>query len=344
MKKTKLLLNIEEVKSTLMSLLKYYNVPKEIAEIISDTLLDNDAHGYTSHGIMRLRDYIEDIANSKIDPKAFPQYEKISSNSFVVNGENCFGILSAQTVAKLLKESLQTENIATVSLQNAHHIGRLASVALPVLEKGAVILGFSNYNGLGNKTIGWQGKQALFSTNPLLMAAPTSSRPIVLDMSTSSVSEGKIRTAWMNDEKVPDGWLVNGQWENIDDPNYFYKTPMEAFLTPLGGKEQGYKGFGLSLMVEILSSILSGGSHIGKPAESGGNSALFIAIQPEIFGINQKVFLQEMDHLMEKIKSNYTNVHFPGWRQKKNSISVNTGFWEWMQKESSYKTIEKTDF
>lgn len=322
----KLNLSIQEVEEASSRFLIRHGVSKKIAQTISATLCKNERDGYASHGVVRLTDYLEDIAKGAINPQKYPKYEDISPLSAVIKGEHCFGILSAELIAKLLKEKLSSQTIAAVALPNGHHIGRISSVISPLVDDGAIVLGFSNYNGLGTKVIGWDSDKALFSTNPLLIATPTSSRPIIFDMSTSTVSEGRVRTAWHNHEEVSPGWLVNKEWEEIINPEYFYETPMKAFLTPLGG----YKGFGLSLMVEILSGILSGGSHVGAAAKFGGNSATFIAIRPEIFGISEKKFLEEMDNLLTKIETEYPHIHIPGWKKENKSLQLNASLWEWI--------------
>jgi uncharacterized oxidoreductase len=123
------------------------------------------------------------------------------------------------------------------------------------------------------------GRQARISTNPLAIGVPTAEEPLVLDISTSMVANGKIRVAQIAGQTCPDGWLLDADGRPTNDPSARFADPPGTIL-PMGG----YKGFGLGLMLDMLTGGLSGG--FCPPAPSGElecNNVLLIAFDPVRF-------------------------------------------------------------
>ena len=101
------------------------------------------------------------------------------------------------------------------------------------------------------------GVEARISTNPLAIGVPAEAEPLVLDISTSAVANGKLRVAQLAGEQCPDGWLQDGEGLPTTDPSIHEADPPGTIL-PMGGA-QGYKGFGLGLLLDVLVCGLSGG-------------------------------------------------------------------------------------
>ena len=103
----------------------------------------------------------------------------------------------------------------------------------------------------------WGGQKALIGTNPLCIGIPAGKYlPLIVDMATSIVARGKIRLAIEKQEKIPEGWALDDKGHPTTDP----EKALSGSVLPLGG----VKGYCLSLVVEILSGILSGGSYLDK--------------------------------------------------------------------------------
>jgi uncharacterized oxidoreductase len=127
------------------------------------------------------------------------------------------------------------------------------------------------------------GTAPRLSTNPLAVAVPNGNTPIVLDFCTCVVAEGKVRVKKIAGQQCPDGWLLDSEGKPTNDPNDLYADPPGTIL-PMGGS-QTYKGFGLSLMVEILSGALSGGVCAREvPANQIGNCVFMLMLDPKHFG------------------------------------------------------------
>ena len=126
---------------------------------------------------------------------------------------------------------------------------------------------FVNAGRLGYQIAPFGGIDGRLSTNPIAFAAPRrNANPILVDMTTSVVAEGKIRLAINQGVKVPEGWLIDGYGAPTTEPNDFKDDPPGAIL-PLGG-DAGHKGYGLSIMVELLGGALSGqGCGGGRPGD-----------------------------------------------------------------------------
>jgi LDH2 family malate/lactate/ureidoglycolate dehydrogenase len=294
-------------------ILKKQGAPIEIAKQVVIELLNNEANGYDSHGLLRLLEYVSLIHQDHIIPTNLPLVNK--KNKFVteVDAQKCFGVLSANAAAKALIEHLDKNQLGFVPLINSGHLGRLWPIASSVCQAGGVLIGFSNLSGAGQNVLPFGGSDGRFCTNPIVIGMPAEP-PIILDMSTSSISEGKLRKLWLRGEQAPEGWLFDKNWNSVTDPNQFYQTPKTAFLGPLGGKEFGFKGYGLALMAEIFSGILTGGGYSQPSSNKINNNAFFSTFHPELFGQTISQFQQQVKNLVEYVESSSPTreVHVPG--------------------------------
>jgi LDH2 family malate/lactate/ureidoglycolate dehydrogenase len=141
--------------------------------------------------------------------------------------------------------------------------------------------------------------------------------PLTLDISTSAVANGKIRLAHFAGKKCPPGWLQDAQGNPTTDPSVRFTDPRGTIL-PMGG-EQGYKGFGLSVMLDILASGLSGGvCPPAGPPNKMTNNTLLVAWNPETFA-GMLHFTGEADKLIRSVresqpKPGIERVRLPGDR------------------------------
>ena len=147
-------------------------------------------------------------------------------------------------------------------------------------------------------------------------------------MSTTNVAEGKVREAFLRGQAVPEGWLIDKEWKNVTDPEKFYARPQKAYLSPLGGKAFGHKGFGLALITEILSGILTGGGFSNPNPTFFGNSAFFIVLSPQIFGRTQKQFQADLKKLLFyvslcPVSDEFSFIKIPGLGEKSDTKADN---------------------
>lgn len=291
------------------------NIPSDIAEKVIRDLIDSDIEGHFSHGLLRLKEYSEAIQNGTMKVENFPKVHKISEIACTVDGNRGFGLISREAIAKEIKNILTTQKVAIVGLKNSNHIGRLHHLAESVCQSGHIILGFVNYLGAGQKVPIWNGKEGRFCTNPIVIGIPRNDNPpIILDMSTSTVSEGKVREYFLTGKSVPEGWLINKNWETVHDPSKLYREPENTFITPLGGKLVGYKGSSLALMVDIMAGIITNAGYSNALPKLGGNGGLFISFHPTVLGEQLEKINQDISRLIEYYKSSKTLENSEGIR------------------------------
>src|SRR5262249_2302927 len=145
------------------------------------------------------------------------------------------------------------------------------------------------------------GKEGRLATNPVAYGVPTGKEPIVADISTSVVPEGKIRLYRNQQRELPEGWVHDASGRPTTNAAAFYGPPIGGIL-PLGGSA-GHKGFALGLLVEILSSALAGLDSTDRALV--GNGICFIVIDPTAFSPLDQ-FKKLMDGMVAYVKSSPT--------------------------------------
>jgi uncharacterized oxidoreductase len=207
------------------------------------------------------------------------------------------GQVQAHRLLGRLMPKAKQLGVAAGTLCHCGHIGRLGEYAEVAATEKLAFFGTVNSHGAGRRIVPPGGMEGRLGTNPLCLGAPTSTEPLVLDFATSAVAEGKVRVHFQKGEPVPEGWLVDHTGRPTTDPGVLYTEPRGSIL-PFGGP-QAYKGFGLSLLLDLLAGGLSGGrcSNPEVPlAPAFGNTVLFAVFDPAAFG-GVECFRKEADGL-----------------------------------------------
>ncbi|HET6487645.1 MAG TPA: Ldh family oxidoreductase [Spirochaetia bacterium] len=251
------------------------------AETVASELVEASLMGLDSHGVMRYAQYVDEVLAGTIQPKATPRIERETATTAVVDCGSGFGIASACRMVEIVIDKARAADLACVVSTRCQHVGRLGSYAQKVARAGLVGLAAANSSRQGHWVAPWGGREGRLATNPLAFAAPTSGDPLIVDMSTSMIAEGKIRILKQNGAPVPPGSILDGNGNPTTDPNLFYAEPHGTIL-PFGSPTLGYKGFGLGLLVEILGSSLAGVPLTSAGGKSEYTNGLFLlAINPE---------------------------------------------------------------
>lgn len=272
--------------------------PREEARIVAHELVEASLRGLESHGVTRYVMYTQDALAGKIKVGVPIRIVKETPTSAVVDCGLNFGPVTASRMADIVCDKAALSGLAAVVSQHSYHVSRLGSYVEKIASKGMIGLATCNSFKGGHWVVPWGGREGRLATNPLAFAAPTSGDPLVLDMSTSMIAEGKIRALMNEGKNVPAGCIQDAQGNPATDPKAFYGPPRGTIL-PFGS-ELGYKGFGLSLMVEILGSTLAGVAI--KDEFEYMNGLFLLAISPSAFG-PQDLFVKLMDELCAYQKS-----------------------------------------
>ena len=175
---------------------------------------------------------------------------------------------------RLTIEKAKSANVAAATVFRQGHIGRVASYTLMAAREGMIGIATADSGRSPKAVAPFGGREARLGTNPISIAMPSDlDGPLYLDMATSAAAAGKIALAVARDEPVPDGWIIGADGKPTNDPRQLRQG---GALLPVGGSE-GYKGYGLSVMVEILCGLLTG---LGFGVEPTGrhNDGCFMAV------------------------------------------------------------------
>jgi len=266
--------------------------PPNEAAIVAEELVEASLMGLDSHGVMRFVQYAEEALEGRVQPGVPLRIVKETPSTAIVDCGFNFGPVSARHMADIVAEKGQQSNVACVIGQNSNHVGRLGTYAQRVAAQGLVCLAAANSSKHGHWVVPWGGREGRLATNPLAFAAPTRGQPVVLDMSTAMIAEGKIRLLMQQGESLPPDCIQDAQGNRVTDPKAFYGPP-HGTIMPFGS-QHGYKGFGLGLLVEVLGGILAGAAtSVEHPYVNG---LCLIAINPEVLcGLER--FKELMDDL-----------------------------------------------
>lgn len=243
--------------------LQKVGVPKEDAERTARMLVAADLRGIDSHGVSHLGPlYIKRIKEGLINPK--PQIRMVShaQATAVMDGDRGLGfVVGYHAMTEALQRAGQT-GAGFVSVRNSTHCGAASSYAMMALPKNMIGIAMTT-GGRGMVVPGSVGRGA--GINVISVAVPTQGNaPFVLDMATTVVAGSKFEIALRSGQTtIPEGWAVDKAGKPLTDPK---KYAEEGALLPLGGLPQtgAFKGFGLSVMVDILCSILAGSVSISE--------------------------------------------------------------------------------
>ncbi|MEJ2854445.1 MULTISPECIES: Ldh family oxidoreductase [unclassified Saccharothrix] len=236
-------------------------VPPDRARVAARALCHGDLTGVSSHGVVNLpRLYLPLLDSGRCDPAADMVVTADLGPCVHADARRAPGLWSAAQAVDLAAARAARHGIGLVSLRGATHIGCAGFHAARAVEHGMVGLVTSN---CGGQRIAPPpgGREPVLGTNPLALACPAGDRhPFVLDMSTTVVPTGRVRAAAREGREVPEGWLADESGAAVTDPAAFDRG--EARLLWLGGRPEtgAYKGFGLGLLVEVLSALVPGAS------------------------------------------------------------------------------------
>jgi uncharacterized oxidoreductase len=272
----------------------------EEAALVAHSLVDANLRGHDSHGVMRIPSYLDTCRKGEVVPGAELTAMRESPTIFVGDAHWGFGQTQAQRLTRKLIAMARESGLAIGTLIHCSHIGRLGEYCELAAEAGLVSMVMVNTHGNARRVAPPGGKAPRLGTNPLAIGAPAPGGPLVLDFGTSATAEGKVRVKRIAGELCPDGWLLDSEGQATNDPHSLYGTPPGS-IRPMGG-DQAYKGFGLGLMVEILTGALSGGVCIREvPITQNGNCVFMLLMDPGHLGGSEH-FAREVSGLAEFVR------------------------------------------
>jgi uncharacterized oxidoreductase len=283
------------------SLLQAGGASADEAAVVGRSLVEANLRGYDSHGVMRIPYYVQAIQEGEVVPGAELTVLDEGPSRVVADANWGFGQVQAVRLLEMLAGKAHNSGQAIGTMTHSGHIGRLGEYCEWAAARGLVSLLMVNSHGAAVRVAPPGGKAPRLSTNPLAIGVPFGDAPLVLDFSTSATAEGKVRVKKIAGQQCPEGWLIDNEGRPTTDPNTLYGNPPGSIL-PMGGT-QGYKGFGLGLMIEIFTGAISGGVCARPvPFAKKGNCVFVMLIDPARFG-GAEHFQCEVSQLVDYIKS-----------------------------------------
>lgn len=258
-------------------------VPEEEARVGAALCCDAELRGHTSHGVRLLRNVLVEYANGAERRRPIVVADESAVSAKIDGGFHLSWYVHARA-AELATEKALTAGIAVVSVRNAGVSGALGSLAERISARGLYAL-------IANSTpvtvVAPGSSTPILGTNPVAIAVPRANgEPLVLDMATSSIAFNEILRRRASGEDLPDGVATDGRGELTRDAGEaVHPTTGRGRILPFGG----HRGFGLSLMIELLVSAGVTG-RVGEQKrgpvvlEPSDFSGLYVAVRPDVIG------------------------------------------------------------
>jgi L-2-hydroxycarboxylate dehydrogenase (NAD+) len=240
-------------------------IPEADAKVTSDVLVAADLRGVDSHGVARLKRYVDGIRVGMMRPDAKPRIVHETAATATIDADGGLGQPPSYRAMQLAMRKAEEVGAGFVAVRNSNHYGIAGYYAMMALSKDMIGISTTNADVLVVPTF---GRNAIFGTNPIAVAAPTlKERPFVLDMATSVVPRGKLEVYDRLGKPLPDGWATDEMGRGTSAATRVLKnftTRAGGGLLPLGGEGElhsGHKGYGLALLVDIISAVLPGAAY-----------------------------------------------------------------------------------
>jgi len=219
------------------------------AVIVAESLIDAELDGISSHGVSRLPFYLKRLSQGYINRRPNLRVTVEAGAASVLDADNAFGAVAAHHAMQLAISRARTFSIGLCAVKNSNHLGALSFYVRQAARRGYIGLACCN----SAPAIAPPGaKDAVLGTNPLAAGFPNGSQPLIVDMSTSQINRSLIIEAAASGARLEPGWAL----DESGQPTLDAKAATKGSLLPIGGA----KGFGLSLIVEVLSAVISGAS------------------------------------------------------------------------------------
>jgi LDH2 family malate/lactate/ureidoglycolate dehydrogenase len=223
---------------------------KQNARLTAENLIFANLRGVDSHGVIRMKIYAERLRAGGFKPKVRPKVVSEQESSALIDACHGVGQVAAAAAMKLAIVKARRTGAAVVSVKNSNHFGASAFYAMRALSHG--MIGFASTNA-GPTMAPTGGREGRLGNNAMALAVPAGEfPPVVLDMATGAAAWGKIFVAQQEKKKIPATWALDKNGVPTDDPG---AAAHQGLIQPFGG----YKGYGLSLLIDILTGVLSGG-------------------------------------------------------------------------------------
>ena len=273
-----MIFSAEQIADVIERILRAAGATQQEAERVAFRLTNANLVGHDSHGLIRVCQYADQLRDGTI--KSGAELTRVAEfNAVEIYDANLgFGQLAAEKTTRIGIEKAQKFGISAIGLRNVSHVGRLGDWAELAAEHSVISFHFVNSPAKpGVSPFG--GIERRMATNPVCIGYPVEGRdPLVVDMTTSSVAEGKLRVANAAGNPIPEGWVLDREGNPTTNPGDYYSG---GALQTMGA----HKGYGLSLAIDLLAGAFTGGKTVGPGEKVNRNNMFSIFIDSAANGM-----------------------------------------------------------
>lgn len=291
-------ISAERMYAFMMNVLLKANVRSDVARFVTEGLVQTSLRGVDSHGVRLFSHYLKGIKGGRINPDPKYKFTRTAPSVGLLDADHTFGHAAGMEAAKKAVELANEAGTGHIAIYNSSHFGAAAYYTLEIAKHDMIGMSFTSTDAL-IKT--YDGKRPFLGNDPICFAAPCKDEePFCLDMATSVVTFNRIRQ--LRDEKMPAPPGVGANKDGVEttDPNEI------TMLLPVGG----YKGYGLSMIIEIFCSLFTGmpyGPHIPKMFEAPMSQKRFlgqfiIAMRIDCFQ-DKEIFKKRLSEMMKELRN-----------------------------------------
>lgn len=329
-------LSSEQLNELITAKLHKAGLTEEHARGVADVLVHADARGVHSHGAMRVEYYAERIAKGGLNANPEFTFEKTGPATAIFDGDNGVGHVAAKLAMDEAIQMAKENGVAVVGVRRIGHSGALSYFVQQAANENMIGISLCQSDPM---VVPFGGSEPYYGTNPIAFAAPgKNGENITFDMATTVQAWGKILHARSKNESIPDTWAVDSEGHPTTDP---FKVNA---LVPIAGP----KGYGLMMMVDVLSGILLGlpfGNKVSSMyhdlTEYRNLGQLHIVINPEFF-TGLSTFQESIATTMKDLNNikpapGFDHVSYPGQRSaerekqyEENGIEIVDNIYEYL--------------
>jgi LDH2 family malate/lactate/ureidoglycolate dehydrogenase len=246
---------VETLREFCARVFMYFRVSKSDATQAADVLAAADLRGIDSHGVARMSSYVGLLSEGLVNPEPQVSLVRSTPSTATVDGDNGLGLVVGPRANQMAIDMAEKAGSGWVSVMNTNHFGIAGYYVLQTVARD--MIGWAMTNSTAIVAPLW-GIERMLGTNPIAVAFPGKNEPaIVIDMATCTAAYGKIEIALRKGEKIPMGWAIDNQGRVTTEPA---DVLAGGALLPLGSDRErgGHKGYGLAVMMDLLSGALSG--------------------------------------------------------------------------------------
>ncbi len=291
----------------LNSVFRAWGFSQEHGETCAAVMVDTDLRGIDSHGVGMLSAYEEWWRDGKINATPDIRVVRDQPGLCAIDADHSLGHPPAVLAMELAMAKARGHGVGVAVVGRSNHYGAAGYYAHMAAEQG--LIGIAMSSTPAPLMVPTFGKQPRLGSNPIAFAAPAqNNKPIVVDMATTTVAYGKVTIARRAGKNLPAGWALDEEGRTLTDSE---RAAALRAITPLGGERDlgSHKGYGLAVMVEVLSSVLSGAllsGHVpatGEMAEKTDIGHFFMALDPQAARGSRQAYGIDMDHLVALLRT-----------------------------------------